>query len=433
MSPIVIALIGIVVLLLFFSMRMPIGFAMALAGFLGMSYVVSFQAALQILSLDTWLQFSSYSLSVIPLFIFMGFIAFNSGITTRLYDAAYKWIGQLRGGIAMSTIVASELFAAICGSNTATTATMGTIALPEMKKHNYSPLLSTGTVATGGTLGVVIPPSVILIIIGLLTEQSIVRLFIGGILPGIFLGALFLITIYILCRWNPRLGPAGPKTSLKEKLAAFPKVLEVLVLFVLVMGGLFAGWFTPTEAGAAGSFGAIIIALVRRELTWQRFTKSIRETLQISAMVMVLIAGAVIFGRFLTITRLPFMLADWASALPVPPVAILAVVLLIYIIGGSLMDGLGFLVVTIPIFFPVLIALGYDPIWTGIILMMTTTMGAITPPVGINVYVVKGLVPDVPIGTIFKGVSFFFAACIISLIMLVVFPQIALFLPGLMK
>jgi len=433
MSPTVIAIIGIVVLLLFFSLRMPIGFAMALAGFLGMSYLISPQAALYMLSSDIWLQFSSYGLSVIPLFIFMGFIAFNSGITKRLYDASYKWVGQLRGGIAMSTIVASEFFAAICGSNTATAATMGTIALPQMKKYGYSPLLSTGTVATGGTLGVVIPPSVVLIVIGLLTEQSIVRLFLGGIFPGILLGVLFLITIYILCRWNPRLGPAGPKTSLKEKVAALPMVLEVLVLFALVIGGLFAGWFTPTEAGAAGAFGAIIIALVRRELTWQGFTKSVLETLRISCMVVVLITGAVIFGRFLTATRLPFVLADWASALPMPPDAILAVVLLIYIIGGCLIDALGFLVVTIPIFFPLLMALGYDPIWTGIILMMATTLGAITPPVGINVYVVKGLVPDIPIETIFKGVSFFFAACIISLIILVVFPQIALFLPGLMK
>lgn len=428
-----VAIIGIVVMLLILFLRLPVGFAMALAGFLGMSYFVSPQAAFHILSSDIWLQFSAYGLTVIPLFIFMGYICFNSGISMRLYDTAYKWVGQLRGGIAMATIVACTGFSAICGSNTATAATMGTVALPQMKKYNYSPALRTGTVASGGILGVVIPPSVVLIIIGLQTQQSIVRLFLGGIFPGILLGILFLITIYILCRWNPRLGPPGPRTSLKEKVAASPGVLEVLVLFGLVLGGLFAGWFTPTEAGAAGAFGAIIIALARRGLTWQGFTKSIVETLQTSCMVMVLITGAVIFGRFLTVTRLPFVLADWASALPMPPVAILAVVLLIYIIGGCLMDALGFLVVTIPIFFPLLTALGYDPIWAGIILMMATTMGAITPPVGICVYVVKGLVPDIPLETIFKGVSFFFAACIISLIMLVAFPQIALFLPGLMK
>jgi len=428
-----VAIIGIVVMLLILFLRLPVGFAMALAGFLGMSYFVSPQAAFHILSSDIWLQFSAYGLTVIPLFIFMGYICFNSGISVRLYDTAYKWVGQLRGGIAMATIAACTGFSAICGSNTATAATMGTVALPQMKKYNYSPALRTGTVASGGILGVVIPPSVVLIIIGLQTQQSIVRLFLGGIFPGILLGILFLITIYILCRWNPRLGPPGPRTSLKEKVAASPGVLEVLVLFGLVLGGLFAGWFTPTEAGAAGAFGAIIIALARRGLTWQGFTKSIVETLQTSCMVMVLITGAVIFGRFLTVTRLPFVLADWAAALPMPPVAILAVVLLIYIIGGCLMDALGFLVVTIPIFFPLLTALGYDPIWAGIILMMATTMGAITPPVGICVYVVKGLVPDIPLETIFKGVSFYLTACIISLIILVAFPQIALFLPGLMK
>jgi len=433
MSPTIIAIIGIVVMLLIMFLRLPVGFAMALAGFLGMSYFISPQAAFHILATDIWGQFSAYGLSVIPLFIFMGYICFNSGISVRLYDTAYKWVGQLRGGIAMSTIVAAGFFAAICGSNTATAATMGTVALPQMKKYNYDPVLSTGTVATGGTLGVVIPPSVVLIVIGLQTQQSITKLFFGGIFPGILLGVLFLITIYIVCRWNPRLGPAGAKTSLKEKVTAFPGVLEVLVLFALVLGGLYAGWFTPTEAGAAGAFGAIIIALVRRELTWQRFTKSVVDTLSTSCMVMVLVTGAVIFGRFLAATRLPFFLADWASALPLPHVAILAVVLFIYIIGGCLMDALGFLVITIPIFFPLLMALGYDPIWAGIILMMATTMGAITPPVGINVYVVKGLVPDIPLETIFKGVSFYFAACIISLILLAAFPQIALFLPGLIK
>jgi tripartite ATP-independent transporter DctM subunit len=428
-----VAIIGIVVMLLIMFLRLPVGFAMALAGFLGISYFLSPQAAFHILATDIWGQFSSYGLSVIPLFIFMGYICFNSGISVRLYDTAYKWVGQVRGGIAMATIVADEFFAAICGSNTATAATMGTVALPQMKKYGYDPVLSTGTVATGGTLGVVIPPSVVLIVIGLQTEQSIAKLFLGGIFPGIVLGTLFLITIYILCRWKPQLGPAGAKTSLKEKIAAFPGILEVLVLFVLVLGGLYAGWFTPTEAGAAGAFGAIVIALVRREFTWQRFTKSILETLRTSCMVMVLVTGAVIFGRFLTATRLPFFLADWASALPIPPVSILAVVLFIYLVGGCLMDALGFLVVTIPIFFPLLIALGYDPIWTGIMLMMVTTVGAITPPVGVNVYVVKGLVPDIPLETIFKGVSFFLVACILSLILLVVFPQIALFLPSLMK
>jgi len=433
MSPTMVAIVGIVVMLLIMFLGMPVGFAMALAGFLGMYYFLSPQAAFHILGTDIWGQFSSYGLTVVPMFIFMGYILFNSGISGRLYDAAYKWVGQLRGGIAMATIAGCAGFAAVCGSNTATAATMGTVALPQMKKYGYDPVLSTSTVATGGILGVVIPPSVVLIVIGLQTQQSIAKLFFGGIFPGIIMSVLFMATIYILCRWKPKLGPAGAKTSLREKVAAFPGVIEVLVLFALVLGGLYVGWFTPTEAGAAGSFGAIVIALARRELTWQGFTNSIMQTLRTSCMVIVLVTGAVIFGRFLAATRLPFILAEWASALAIPRVGILAVVLFIYIIGGCLMDALGFLVVTVPIFFPLLIALGYDPIWAGVILMVATTMGAVTPPVGINVYVVKGLVPDIPLETIFKGVTYYLAACIISLVILVAFPQTALFLPGLMK
>jgi tripartite ATP-independent transporter DctM subunit len=431
MSPTMVAIIGIVVMLVFMFLRMPVGFAMALAGFLGMCYFASPQAAVHILATDIWGQFTSYGLSVIPLFILMGQITFHSGVSERLYRTAYTWLGRMPGGIAMTTILACTGFAAICGSNSATAATMGTVALPEMKKFNYDRALSAGTVATGGTLGVLIPPSVVLIVIGLQTEQSIAKLFVGSIFPGLLLAILFLVTIFILCQRNPALGPPGPATSLKEKMLSLSGVIEILVLFGLVIGGLYAGWFTPTEAGAAGAFGAIVIALAKRDLTWQGFTKSTLETLRISCMVMVLVTGAVIFGRFLTMTRIPFVLADWAGALPVAPVAILAVVFLIYIIGGCLMDALGFLVVTIPIFFPLAMALGYDPIWWGVVICMVTSLGAITPPVGVCVYVVSGLVKDIPIQTIFKGVTFFLIAYIICIIAVTAFPQIVLFLPNL--
>lgn len=431
MSPTMVAIIGIVVMLVFMFLRMPVGFAMALAGFLGMCYFASPQAAVHILATDIWGQFTSYGLSVIPLFILMGQITFHSGVSERLYRTAYTWLGRMPGGIAMTTILACTGFAAICGSNSATAATMGTVALPEMKKFNYDRALSAGTVATGGTLGVLIPPSVVLIVIGLQTEQSIVKLFVGSIFPGLLLAILFLVTIFILCQRNPALGPPGPATSLKEKITSLTGVIEILVLFGLVIGGLYAGWFTPTEAGAAGAFGATVIALARRDLTWQGFTKSTLETLRISCMVMVLVTGAVIFGRFLTMTRIPFVLADWAGALPVAPVAILAIVFLIYVVGGCLMDALGFLVVTIPIFFPLAMALGYDPIWWGVVICMVTSLGAITPPVGVCVYVVSGLVKDIPIQTIFKGVTFFLIAYIICIIAVTAFPQIVLFLPNL--
>ena len=431
MSPIMVAIIGVVVMLVFMFLRMPVGFAMALAGFLGMCYFASPQAAVHILATDIWGQFTSYGLSVIPLFILMGQITFHSGVSERLYRTAYTWLGRMPGGIAMTTILACTGFAAICGSNSATAATMGTVALPEMKKFNYDRALSAGTVATGGTLGVLIPPSVVLIVIGLQTEQSIAKLFVGSIFPGLLLAILFLVTIFILCQRNPTLGPPGLKTSFREKITSLTGVIEILVLFGLVIGGLYAGWFTPTEAGAAGAFGAIVIALARRDLTWQGFTKSILETLRISCMVMVLVTGAVIFGRFLTMTRIPFVLADWAGALAIPHVAILAIVFLIYVVGGCLMDALGFLVVTIPIFFPLAMALGYDPIWWGVVICMVTSLGAITPPVGVCVYVVSGLVKDIPIQTIFRGVTFFLIAYIICIIAVTAFPQIVLFLPSL--
>ena len=431
MSLTLVGIIGIVILLaVLFFLGMPVGFAMGIVGFCGFWYVVSFKAALTMAGADVWATFSKYGLTVVPLFILMGYLAFNSGIAERLYNAAYKWFGHWRGGLAIATIGADELFAAICGSNTATAATMGTVALPQMEKYNYDTRLSSGTVVTGGTLGTVMPPSVVLIIIGLQTEQSIVKLFLGGILPAIVLGILFVLTIFVLCRLNPEFGPSGPKTSLKEKIKSLTGIIEAIAIFILVIGGLYAGIFTPTEAGAVGVLFTLIVTAAPRRLTWKGLVSSMIETLKISCMVFFLVTGAIIFGRFLAITRLPFMVADFASTLPVSPFTVLAVVLLIYLIGGCFVDSLGFLVLTIPIFFPLGMALGFDPIWYAIILTMVTTMGAITPPVGVNIYVVKALAPEIGLGTIFKSVSFFLLACIICIIILIVFPQIVLVIPA---
>ena len=429
MSPTTTAIMGMIFLFLLMALRMPVSFAMILAGFMGNAYMISSDAAIYMLATNVWGQLSSYGLSVIPLFIFMGQLAYHSGITERLYNAAYKWVGRLPGGLASTTILSSAGFAAICGSNSATSATMGTIALPEMERYGYDPALSTGSVAIGGTLGVVIPPSVVLIIIAVQTEQSIAQLFMACIVPGFFLTALFLATVFLLCVRNPGLGPKGPMADMKEKLISLTGVAEAMILFLLVIGGLYAGWFTPTEAGAAGSFGALLIGLVRRKLSKQEFVKAVAETIRISAMVVLLITGAVIFGKFLTVTRLPFELADWAASLNVPREAILLVVLLIYLVGGCLVDALGFLVVTIPIFFPLAQALGFDPVWFTVVITLVTTMGAVTPPVGVNVYIVSGLAPDVPIGTIFRGVSIFLVAYVICLVLLMIFPGIALMLP----
>jgi len=426
-----IGIVGIIVLLLvLFFFGMPVGFAMAVVGFSGFWYVVSFKAALSMVGTDIWVTFSKYGLTVLPLFIFMGYLAFNSGLGERLYKAAYNWVGHWRGGLAIATIGADELFAAICGSNTATAATMGAVALPQMEKYGYDTRLSSGTVVTGGTLGTVMPPSVILIIIGLQTEQSIIELFLAGILPAILLGSLFVVTIVVVCRLNPTFGPAGPKTSLKEKIKSLTGIIEAIAIFILVIGGLYTGLFTPTEAGAAGVFFTVIVTVPMRRLTWGGLIKSLTETLKISCMAFVLVTGATIFGKFLAVTRLPFIVADFAAALPLSPYIILAVVLLIYLIGGCIMDALGFLVLTIPIFFPLGLALGFDPIWYAIILTMVTTMGAITPPVGVNIYVVKALAPEIPLSTIFKSVSFFLTACIVCIIILIIFPKIVLIVPN---
>jgi tripartite ATP-independent transporter DctM subunit len=426
-----VGIVGIILLLaVLFFLGMPVGFAMGIVGFCGFWYVVSFNAAITMAGADLWTTFSKYGLTVIPLFIFLGYLAFNAGIAEKLYSTAYKWFGHWRGGLAIATIGADELFAAICGSNTATAATMGAVALPQMKKYNYDTRLSSGTVVTGGTLGTVMPPSVVLIIIGLQTEQSIIKLFLAGILPAILLGILFTLTIVVLCRIYPHFGPAGPKTSFKEKIRSLTGIIEALVIFVLVIGGLYAGIFTPTEAGAVGVFFTLIITAVTKRLTWKGLLDSVMETLKISCMVFVLVSGAIIFGRFLAITRLPFMIADFAASLPVSPLVILAIVLLIYLIGGCFVDSLGFLVLTIPIFFPLGVALGFDPIWYAIIITMVTTMGAITPPVGVNIYVIKALAPEIELATIFKSVSYFLLACILCIIILIIFPQIVLFIPN---
>ena len=432
MDPMAAALVGLAVMSALMLFGMPIAFTMLLAGVLGNAYLLSVPAATHLLATNVWEQFSSYGLSVIPLFVLMGQFAYRGGVTERLYDAAYKWVGHLPGGLAGTTVAACAGFSAICGSNSATTATMGTIALPEMRRYGYDPALATGAVAVGGTLGVVIPPSVVLIVIAVQTEQSLLRLFLAGIVPGLLLTALFLLTIVGLCMRNPKLAPLGPVASMKEKLVALSGIVETLILFSLVIGGLYFGWFTPTEAGAAGAFGALAIGLVRRSLSLRGIVLSIIESVRISAMVVLLITGAVLFGRFLTVSRLPFELADWAAALPVAPFVILLVVLAIYIIGGALMDALGFLVVTIPIFFPLGVALGYDPVWYTMVLTIVTTMGAITPPVGVNVFIAHGLAPEIPIHTIFRGVSYFLIAFALCIALMWAFPAIVLWVPNAM-
>lgn len=436
MSPTLIGIIGIFVMLLVFLSRMPVAYVMAMIGYMGFSIMISGKGGLNLLSRNIYDVFASYGLTTIPLFILMGQLAFNSGISRRLYDTAYKYLGSTRGGLAMATVAACTAFGAVCGSSPATAATMATVGLPEMKRYNYADELATGSVASGGGLGMIMPPSVVLIVYGILTEQSIGALFVAGVFPAILVTILFIISIYIRCKFAPEQGPPGESFPWKVKIKSLLGMGETLIVFILVMGGLFIGLFTPTEAAAVGSFGVLAVSLIRRQLTWQGFVRSLYETLRTSCMVMLLIAGAVVFGKFLAVTRIPFDLAAWVGGFDLPPFIIMAIVIGIYFIGGCFMDALAFVTLTVPIFFPVVMSLGYDPIWFGIIIVMVTEMGVITPPVGINVYVVygvaKSVIGGVPLESIFKGIIPFLLAVIIGTIILMVLPQIILFLPTLM-
>ncbi|OGP90689.1 MAG: C4-dicarboxylate ABC transporter permease [Deltaproteobacteria bacterium RBG_16_48_10] len=429
MTPETAGIIGIVLLIILFLLRVPVAFAMAIVGLAGFAYLSDVGSALNLLAQDVYGTLTSYPLTVIPMFIVMGTFAFASGISRRLYKTTYTWVGQLRGGLTIATVFACAGFGAICGSSTATAATMGQIALPEMKKYKYDDALATGTVAAAGTLGILIPPSTVFIVYGILTEQSIGKLFVAGILPGILLSIFFAITVALLCWRKPSIGPPGPSTRWKEKLRATAGIIETLILFLLAIGGLFLGWFSPTQAGAIGAAGALIIGLARRELSLRSFFEAGKEGLRTSCMVMFIITGAVIFGHFMAVSGIPFILAEWLGGLPIHPMAVMGILIFIYLIGGCFMDSMALIVLTIPIFYPIVIKLGFDPIWFGVIIVLVGEMGVITPPVGVNVYVIKGIASDVPLERIFKGIFPFLVALIIVTIVLLIFPQIATFLP----
>jgi C4-dicarboxylate transporter DctM subunit len=431
MSPETAGIAGIVLLLLLFLLRLPVAFAMAFTGVLGFAYLGGLESALTLLAQDIFETLSSYPLSVIPMFILMGSFAFASGISQRLYMTSYTWVGQLRGGLTVATVFACAGFGAICGSSTATAATMGKIALPEMKKYKYNDTLATGTVAAAGTLGILIPPSTVLIVYGILTEESIGKLFVAGILPGAVLSLFFAVTVILMCLRNPDIGPPGPATTWTQKLQAITGIIEAILLFLLTIGGLFLGWFSPTQAGAIGAAGALLIGVIRGQLKLKIAIAAAKDGLRTACMVLFIITGATIFGHFMAISNIPFVLADWVGNLPLPPMAIMGVMTFIYFIGGFFMDSMALIVVTIPIFFPIVIKLGMDPIWFGVMVVLVAEMGVITPPVGVNVFVIKGIAPDIPLERIFRGILPFLAALIVFTVLLMLFPEIATFLPSL--
>lgn len=423
-----VGLIGIFILLVLMFTRMPVAYVMALVGFGGFSYLTNLDAGLNLLSRDIYDVFSSYSLTLIPLFVFMGYIAFYAGTSSRLFDVAYKFLGRVNGGLAMATVGACSAFGAICGSATATAATMGTIALPEMKRYNYGDRLATGAVAAGGSLGSLMPPSVVLIVYGISTQQSIGKLFIAGIIPALIITVLFIAAIGIYCRMHPEQGPPGEKFTAKEMLLSLVELWETILVFFCVMGGMFFGAFTPTKAGAVGSFCMLVIVMVQGKLNWKGLWCAINDTLSISCMVLMLIAGATLFGHFLAISRIPMELSNIVATLDWPSWAIMAMICLIYLIGGCFIDSLALIMLTIPVFYPIVINLGYDPIWFGVIIVLISQMGIITPPVGVNVFVVSGIA-NVELPTVFRGIMPFLIALIIGTGLFIAFPDIVTFLP----
>ncbi|MDD5702698.1 MAG: TRAP transporter large permease subunit [Dehalococcoidales bacterium] len=432
-SPITTGIIGMVVLLCLMAGGMPIGFGMLLIGFTGFAYLVKFSGATHILATVPYNLISNYDYSVLPLFLLMAGICLHSGLAKSLFSLVYTWIGRLHGGLAVATIGACAMFAAASASSLATAVTIGIVAIPEMRSYKYDSALATGCVAAGGALGILIPPSGILILYGIITEQSISELFIAGIIPGVILASLFMIMIYIRARLNPMLAPQGPKTSFQTKMAALGRSFEMILLLLLVIVGLIIGWFTPTEAGAIGALGAILLSLVRRRLTWDGFRKSLYDSLRDTGLIFTIILGAFVFNAFLAVSTIPMEVASWVGNLGLPPIVIMIIIIFVYILLGCFVETLSMVLLTIPIFFPVATSLGFDPVWFGIVIVMVCEIGMITPPVGVNVFVIHGISKNVPIQTVFKGIMPFLLVEIAFIALLLFFPQIALFLPNMGK
>lgn len=433
MSPLQIGIAGCILLFVLLATSMPVAFSMMIIGFAGFAIIVSPHAAAASVTADLFDTFSKYSLTVIPLFVFMGQICFHAGISRRLFNAAYHWMGHFPGGLAMATVGACTGFGAICGSGPATSATMAAVAIPEMRRYNYADELSCGTVAAGGSLGMLIPPSVVFIVYAILTEQSVGQLFIAGIVPGLLIALMFCLTIYIRCRINPALGPSGPTARWKTRWLSLAGISETIALFVVVIGGMFCGFFTPTESAAIGAAGSLILATARKKLSLKMLIKALQETVRTTCMIMIIVTGAIMFSKFLTVSGIPTTLATTLAELPLPGWMIMGTIILFYLFAGSFIDALALVMLTVSIFYPVVLKLGYDPIWFGVIIVVITQMGVISPPVGVNVYVVNGIERDVPIQTIFRGSIPFLLTLILAAILLMVFPSLCTFLPNLSR
>ncbi|MGB0846280.1 MAG: TRAP transporter large permease [Thiolinea sp.] len=434
------SLIGFACLLGLIFLRIPLGVAMGAVGVIGFALVQvnifenprGWDAALKMIpqvAFDTGL---SYGLSVVPLFILMGNFITESGLSTQLYRASNAFLGHLKGGLALATVVACGFFSAVCGSSMATSATMSKVAMPSMRKYNYSDSLATGSIAAGGTLGILIPPSVILVIYGIMTETDIGKLFMAGILPGLLGIFLYMAAVWVTVRLKPDSGPAAEKSDWPERWRAFRGIWGIAVLFTLVMGGIYTGFFTPTEAAGIGAMGAFLISLALRKLTWRSFYKILVNTAKTTAMLFFLVIGAVMFSNFVNLAGLPDELRDWVLSLNTSPFYVVLALIVVYLLLGTVLESLSMILLTVPIFYPMMQAMGFDLIWFGILVVVVTEISLITPPVGLNVFVLKAVVPDVKLSTIFKGVTPFWIADIVRLILVASIPAIALTIPNML-
>ncbi|HYG90445.1 MAG TPA: TRAP transporter large permease [Azospirillum sp.] len=438
-SPMTESLIGFGALFSLIFLRMPIGFAMALVGTVGFALMVDWGPAFAMLGQSTFEGGFSYTLSVLPLFILMGNLVTRAGISNELYTAAYAFLGHRRGGLAMASVVACGGFAAVCGSSLATAATMSKVAMPPMRKFGYHDTLATGSIAAGGTLGILIPPSVIMVIYGLLTQADIGKLFMAGILPGILGIALYLLAIAVTTWLRPELGPPGERMPWRERFRALKGVAGILALFVLIMGGIYGGFFTPTEAAGVGAFAAFLMAFARGRLTVPVLIDLLVDSARTTAMLFVIIIGATLFANFVTFAGFADALKDWVTGLHVPPLAVVLAIILIYLVLGCLIESISMILLTVPIFYPIMLELDFGLsqdmilIWFCIIVVVMTEISLITPPVGMNVFVLRGVLPEVALETIFRGIMPFLVSDFVRIALLILFPTISLLLPSLMR
>ena len=430
MSGTTIGLLGIALLFALMVFRTPVAFAMLLAGFFGMWALEGFRTAGALILTESYGAIASETLIVVPMFVLLGNIASVAGFSRGLYDAAYAWVGHYRGGLASASVLGCAAFSAVSGSSVATAVTIGKVALPEMRRLGYADGLATGSVAAGGTLGFLIPPSTGFVIYAILTEQSIGRLFMAGILPGLLLVVLFIATVWIVALRNPAEAPAGPNVPMGERFRILGNAAPLLAVMVLTIGGIYIGAFTPVEASGIGAALVIILALLTGKLNWQGFYEAMLDTLKTTAMLYMIVIGANVLNPFFAVTQIPSMLGDGLQSLGLGPYGTLLVIILAYVVMGMFMDGLSMLVISIPVVFPVIVAMGFDPIWFGVVAVIVIEMGMITPPVGLNVFVVRGVAGDVPLTTVFRGVFPFLIAMIVGLILIILIPQIALFIPN---